>query len=150
MSLNSLWFQKYQPSKLNDRKNVRFSTKTDIFFDRSILMARIFGTSGSSETYCTSFERSYRCLKGARSLRAWQYFYLVPRPFEKGHFTPYRGNNMVNSLRIILHSLLIMGHIIPNLKLNENVSPILHMYTLCYTLHISYLSSNFHSFSKPS
>ena len=72
-------------------KNVRFSTKSDVFFDCSTLTAGIFGTSGSSETYCTSFERSNQCLSGARSSRAWQYFYLVPRPFEKGHFTPYRG-----------------------------------------------------------
>ena len=31
MSLNSHWFQKYKPLKLNDKKTVHFSTKTDIF-----------------------------------------------------------------------------------------------------------------------
>ena len=36
-------------------KNDRFSTKMDVFFDRSTLTACIFGTSGSSETYCTPF-----------------------------------------------------------------------------------------------
>ena len=27
----------------------------------------------------------------SRSSRAWQHFYLPPRPFEKGHFTPING-----------------------------------------------------------
>ena len=31
MSLNSLWFQNGQPSNLEERKNVRFTTKTDFF-----------------------------------------------------------------------------------------------------------------------
>ena len=31
MSLNSHWIQKYKPSKLTIEKNVRFSTKTDVF-----------------------------------------------------------------------------------------------------------------------
>ena len=32
-SLNSNWFQNGQPSKLEEWKNVRFTSKTDIFFD---------------------------------------------------------------------------------------------------------------------
>ena len=32
MSLNFYWIQRYQPSKLNDKKNVRFTTKTDMIF----------------------------------------------------------------------------------------------------------------------
>ena len=35
MSLNSHWFQNDEPSKSNDKKKVRFSSKTDVFFDRS-------------------------------------------------------------------------------------------------------------------
>ena len=50
MFLNSLWFQNGQPSKLEEQKNIRFTTKTDVFFDHSTLTAGIFGTSGSSET----------------------------------------------------------------------------------------------------
>ena len=51
MSLNSHWFQNGQPLNLEERKNVRFGTKTDVFFfNRSTLTAGIFGTSGSSET----------------------------------------------------------------------------------------------------
>ena len=50
MPLNSHWFQNGQPSKLNDRKKRPFSTKTEIFSDRSTLTAGHFGTSGSSET----------------------------------------------------------------------------------------------------
>ena len=41
MSLNSKWFQKYKPSKLINRKNVRFSTKTDVFY-LSTLMAHLY------------------------------------------------------------------------------------------------------------
>ena len=48
-SLNSHWLQNGKPSKLNDQENVRFTTKTDIFSDRSILTACHFGSSGSSE-----------------------------------------------------------------------------------------------------
>ena len=32
-SLNSNWFQNGQPSKLEEWKNVRFTSKTDVFFD---------------------------------------------------------------------------------------------------------------------
>ena len=34
----------------------------DVFFDRSTLTAGNFGTSGSSETLCTSFERPNLCV----------------------------------------------------------------------------------------
>ena len=36
-------------------KNLRFSTKMEVFFERSTLTAGIFESSGSSETYCISF-----------------------------------------------------------------------------------------------
>ena len=49
-SLNSHWFQNDYPSKWKDQKNVCFSSKMDVFFDRLTLTARHFGTSGSSET----------------------------------------------------------------------------------------------------
>ena len=55
MSLNSHQIQKYQPSKLNVRKKIHFSSKMDLFFNRSNLMACTFGSNASSETYCTSF-----------------------------------------------------------------------------------------------
>ena len=44
-------------------------------------------TTRSSETCCTSLEISDQWLFGARSARAWQHFYFMSRPFEKGHFT---------------------------------------------------------------
>ena len=50
MSLNSHWLQNGQPSKLEERKKVCFTTKTDVFFDHSTLTAVDFGTSGISET----------------------------------------------------------------------------------------------------
>ena len=50
MSLNSHWFQNGQPSKLNDKKNVRFGSKMDGFFVLPTLTAGHFGASGSSET----------------------------------------------------------------------------------------------------
>ena len=55
MYLNFYWIQKYKWSKLNAGKNVRFSSKRDLFFKRSTLTARIFGSRVSSETYYTSF-----------------------------------------------------------------------------------------------
>ena len=36
-------------------KNLCFTTKTNVFFERSTLTASIFESSGNSETYCTSF-----------------------------------------------------------------------------------------------
>ena len=42
---------------------------TDIFFNCSTLTAGHFGTSGSSETLCTSFERSNLCVFGATKLK---------------------------------------------------------------------------------
>ena len=66
MSLNFLWIQKYKPSKLNVRKKVHISSKTDVFFEHSSLTAHIFGSSESSETYCTSFERSNQASIGIK------------------------------------------------------------------------------------
>ena len=48
---------------------MRFSTKMDGFFDHSTLTAGIFGTTGSSETLCTSFERSDQWLSGAKEFK---------------------------------------------------------------------------------
>ena len=62
MSLNSHWFQNGKRSKLNDQKDFRRSTKMKGFFDLSTLTACHFGTSWSSETYCTSFLRSNQFL----------------------------------------------------------------------------------------
>ena len=54
MSLNSQWFQKYEPSKLKKRKKVFLRMEIEDFFvffkDGSY-----FGTTGSSETLCISF-----------------------------------------------------------------------------------------------
>ena len=70
MSVKSKRFQKYQPSKLNNKKNVCFSSETDVFFDRSTLTAGIFENTGSSETLCTSFERSNQCAIGATKVKS--------------------------------------------------------------------------------
>ena len=61
------------------------------FFVISTLPSCIFGTTESSETLCTSFERSNQCLSGATSSRAWHHFYYWPRPLEKSRFTPING-----------------------------------------------------------
>ena len=59
MSLNSHWLQNGQPSKLEERKKVRSKkealTTTDFVYALSTLTAGHFATSGSSETYSTSF-----------------------------------------------------------------------------------------------
>ena len=62
----------------------------DIFIF-SNLTACIFGTTGSSETLCTSFERSDQWQSGPKSSRVRQHFYPLPCPFEKSHFTPKKG-----------------------------------------------------------
>ena len=92
----SLWTpsQASRQSRKNE-KNVRFSTKTNIFFDHSTLTSCIFGTTGSSETSCTSFERSPQWYSGSNSSRAWQYIYPPPNPFEKGHFRGKKGKSYV-------------------------------------------------------
>ena len=89
MSLNSHWIQKYQPSNLKvQKKNVRFSTKTDVFFDRPNLTAGHFGTKWSSDTLCTSFERCDQYLIGSRKLKGvtplllWAHA-LLKKPFYK-------------------------------------------------------------------
>ena len=50
MSMNSNWFQNGQPSKLEEGKNVRFTSKTDVFFDLPTMTAGPFETSWSSQT----------------------------------------------------------------------------------------------------
>ena len=57
MPLNFYWIQKIPVVKLERSKKmpVLLLDYTDVFFDRSTLTAGIFGSSESSETYCTSF-----------------------------------------------------------------------------------------------
>ena len=57
----------------------------------STLTAGKSETSCATETFSTSFERSDQWLSGARSSRAWKYFYLLSHPFEKSHFTPQKA-----------------------------------------------------------
>ena len=65
-------------------------TKTDFVYVLSTLMACIFGTTDeSSGTQCN------QCQFESKSLRAWRHFYLLPRPFEKGHFTPINGQRSI-------------------------------------------------------
>ena len=80
MSLNSHWFQNDQPSKLEE-KNVRFSTMTAVFFDGPTLMAGYFGNSGSSETLCTSFERSNQYVNGKTKFKDITRHLLWATPF---------------------------------------------------------------------
>ena len=47
---------KFRVSQIHLReKTARFSSKTEVFFERSTLTAGGGRSSGSSETYCTSF-----------------------------------------------------------------------------------------------
>ena len=54
-SSNSHWIGLHRPSKLNVRKNLRFSTETEVFFEHSTLTAGGGRSSGSSETCSISF-----------------------------------------------------------------------------------------------
>ena len=66
MSLNSQWFQKYEPPKLKKRKNHRFPYLNGLFFDCSTLMARILRTTLAGKMYCTSFKSPDIQFLGAR------------------------------------------------------------------------------------
>ena len=66
------------------------STKTDVFFDCSTLTAGHFGTSGSSETLCTSFERSNQALFGFNELKGMAALLPSPRLFRKRPFYTYK------------------------------------------------------------
>ena len=63
-------------------------TQMDLFFVLSTLKACIFGTTGSSETYCTQFKGLFILQQNFDRTKVWQHFYLLPHPCEKGHFTP--------------------------------------------------------------
>ena len=88
MSLKSHWFQNYQPSKLNNRK------KHPVEYKKT---ARHFGTSGSSETLCISFERTYLCVFGATKVKgvtplllwatlSWKKPFYTKKPRSGGYF----------------------------------------------------------------
>ena len=89
MSLNSKWFQKYKPSKLNNRKNVRFSTKLDVCFDRSTLMA--FRGLMSILEFCPSTRHT-----------------TVTRGQKIPDFTQFEKN------RLVLEDYLILGDFLEN------------------------------------
>ena len=71
-------------------RNNRFITKMDVFFDRSNLTAGHFGTSGSSETLCTSFERSNQCVRGSIKLKGVAILFLCATPSWKKPFYTYK------------------------------------------------------------
>ena len=81
MSLKSHWFQNGQPSKFKERKKksveVRKSPKIGHSFVLPTLTAGHFGISGSSETLCTSFKRSHRCVLAATKLKGVTPLYLI-------------------------------------------------------------------------
>ena len=70
--------------------HIMFHTKTDVFFERSNLKAGQFGTNGSSETLCTSFERSNQCVRGATKLKGMTPLLLWATPSWKKPFYSYK------------------------------------------------------------
>ena len=56
MSVNSHWFQKYEPSKLNNRKKVHLSKEIEDFFVFLTLTACILRTTLARKMYCSSFK----------------------------------------------------------------------------------------------
>ncbi len=73
-------------------KKVTTSLLTRIYLLLFQLWRLVFlQTTWSSGTQCTSFQRSHLCSFKSKSSRPWQHFYLLPHPFQKGHFTPIKG-----------------------------------------------------------
>ena len=66
------------------------------------------GTTRSSETLYTSFESPNQRLIGYRWAKVWQHFNLLPRPFEKSHFTPYKGQGYDIHFRKLYYCLYIL------------------------------------------
>ena len=96
MSLNSHWIQKYQPSKLNVRKNIGFTTKNRCFFDRSILTVGIFGSIGSSETDCTSFLRSNQALLESKETLGMTALLPSVQPLRKRPFYTKKSQSYIH------------------------------------------------------
>ena len=68
--------------KFERSKNVRFSTKTDVFFNRSTLTARTFLTTCATEKLCTSFESPNIQLSGSLYTKGIALQTNLPRSFE--------------------------------------------------------------------
>ena len=105
MCLNSQWFKNYQSSKLKAPKKSLFPYLNGLFFVLSTLTAGGFWSTGSSDTLCTSFENPYQYPNGFRRAKVWQHFYLLPYPFKKSHFTPYKRQGW-----LLIYYRLYIGH----------------------------------------
>ena len=64
-----------------NEKNVRFTTKTDVFFNHSTLTA--LEPVGVQRHNVPHFKGLIVLYLDSRSSRAWQHFYFLPRPLEK-------------------------------------------------------------------
>ena len=91
MSLNSHWFQKYKPSKLNNEKTSVLVLKRTGFFIVQVWRTAILKPVGVQRHNVPNFKGLIVHYLDSRSSRAWQHFYLLPLPFEKGHFKLKKG-----------------------------------------------------------
>ena len=100
MSLNSHWFQNGQPSKLEEQKKVRLS-KESILRQNFRSYFKLWRPAsleplGVQRHNVPHFKGLIVLYLDSRSSRAWQQFYLPPRPFEKGHFREKKGKSYVD------------------------------------------------------
>ena len=102
MSLNFQWFQNYTASKLNNRKNVRFHTKTDVQLWRLIILEPVEVQRHTVPRFKGLIKL---CLEQPRS-RAWQYFFHAPRPLEKSHSTTKNRDRPIGQKRADFESCL--------------------------------------------
>ena len=90
----------------------------DFFFILPTLTSCNFGTNGSSGMQCTSFWRSSLCQFKSKSSKAWQHFYHLPCPFEKGHFTPI---NQVCAFCFFKHCTVTQNECYTGIKISERL-----------------------------
>ena len=74
-----------------NEKNVHFTTMTDFFSFFQLWRLAILEPVGVQRRNVPHFKGLILLELDSRSSRALQHIYLLPRPCEKGHFTPKNG-----------------------------------------------------------
>ena len=70
------------------KENVCFTSKTDVFSFFQLWRLAILKPVGVHRHNVPHFKGLIMLYLDSSNSNAWQHFYLLPRPFAKGHFTP--------------------------------------------------------------
>ena len=87
-SLNSQWFQKYEPSNLKKWKYLRFPYLNGLFFIVQLWRLVFLEPLEVQRRNVSHFKGLIVFYLDSRRSKALQNFYLLSRPLGKGHFTP--------------------------------------------------------------